>query len=123
MGNHHLGVRSGLGVQNTHTIILEILEDHQNIKKQLFVCGTDISKTFDSTLHNHAFLSLLRSGVNPFIGQCLVGWNGNLSVKIFREGDFQTECIYGLELNKVQFLAPLYLITQLEQPHGSYPRM
>ena len=50
------------------------------------MCGVDISKGFDSMLHNHAFLSWFRSGVNPFISQCLTGWYGNSSVRIFSGG-------------------------------------
>ena len=51
MGDQQLGFRSGVGVQNAHAIILEISEHHHKIKKQLFVCGVDISKVFDSMLH------------------------------------------------------------------------
>ena len=110
-------------VQNAHAIILEILEHHHKIKKQLFVCGVNISKEFDSMLHSHAFLSLLHSGMKPFIGHCLAGWYGKSSVSIFPEGNFKTEFIYVVELNKGHLLAPSYLITQLDQPHGSYPHM
>ena len=56
VGDHQLGFRSGVGVQNAHAIFLEILEHHHNFKKQLFVCGVDISKAFDSMLHNHQFI-------------------------------------------------------------------
>ena len=48
VGDHQCGFQSGVGVQNTHTIILEILEHHHKIKKQLLVNGIDISKAFDS---------------------------------------------------------------------------
>ena len=86
VGDHQLGFRSGVGVQNAHAIFLEILEHHHKLKKQVFVCGDDVSKAFDSMLHNHAFSSLLRSEVNPFISQCLTGWYGNSSVRIFSGG-------------------------------------
>ena len=86
MRDQPLAFRSGVGVQNAHAIILEILEHHHEIKNQLFVCGVDISKAFDSMLHSHTFLSLLHSGVSPFIGQCLADWYGNSSERIFSGG-------------------------------------
>ena len=60
------------------------------------------------------FLSLLRSEVNLFIGQCLAGWYGNSSVRIFSgRATFRLNLFASWELNKGQFLAPLYLITAI----------
>ena len=99
------------------------------------MCGVDISKVFDSMLHSHAILSLLRSGVNPFVGQCLAGCYGNSSERIFsggqlsdriylrrgvKQGSVLSRFIFNNAIRSATRFIPPYMIKGIDISHLSY---
>ena len=72
--DQQFGFPEGLGIQNAHAAFLAIFECHKHSKRNLYVCAIDISKAFEKILHSQGILSLLRSGVDPFICACLWKW-------------------------------------------------
>ena len=85
-GENQLGFSSGVGCQQAHRVLINLLIDATKKGYELHLCALDLSKAFDSVVHSQALFSLFSHGINLSLVSLLRYWYANSFLRIKAEG-------------------------------------
>jgi hypothetical protein len=85
-GKNQLGFSPGVGCQQAHRVLINLLIDVTKKGYDLHLCALDLSKAFDSATHPQALFSLFGHGINLSLVFLLRYWYANSFLRIKTEG-------------------------------------
>ena len=121
-GENQLGFRPGVGCQHAHRVLSSILLSNSSKGKGVYLCTLDLSKAFDSVVHNQLFFSLAFSGVNFSVIYLLRFWYSNSYLRLKSSPETTIKVLRGVRQGGVlsPTLFKICISTVLEKISGTY---